>query len=157
MPEVHLRIPFMEDGILYNLPHIKRYVLDDGIIKQGTFDRHFTHIRRRNETLCDEVMTYLGDIGQMFGLEVNRMPFTINLPLTLPVGQYPNDFRVVRLRMEPIKGLRGNLVKVIISVDRLCTEVYQHPSHPNLFQNMGGEIGVEFSYHTCGSWARRLT
>ena len=95
----------MEDDILYNLPHIKRYVLDDGIIKQSTFGSHFTHIRRRND---DEVMPYLGDVGQMFGLEVHRMPFTINLQLTLPVGQYPDDFRVVGLRMEPIKGIRGN-------------------------------------------------
>ena len=100
----------MEDGILYNLPHIKRYVLDDGIIKQGMFGCHFTHIRRLNKMRCDEVMPYLGDVSQMFGLEVHRMPFTINLPLTLPVGQYPNDFRVVGLRMEPIKGLRGNWV-----------------------------------------------
>ena len=92
----------------------------------------------------------------MFGLEVDCMPFTIKIPLTLPVGQYPNDFRVVGLRIEPIKGLRGNWVKFLISINRICTEVYQHPAHPNLFQNMGGEIGVEFSYHTCGSWARRL-
>ena len=70
------------------------------------------------------MMPYLEDVGQMFGLEVHRMPFTINLPLNLLVGQYPNDFRVVGLRMEPIKGLRGNWVNVIISVDRLCTEVY---------------------------------
>ena len=108
VPKVHLGIPVMEDGILYNLPHIKRYVLDDGIIKQSTFGHHFTHIRRRNETRCDEVMPYLGDEGQMFGLEVHRLPFTINLLLTLPVGQYPNDFRVVGLRMESIKGLKGN-------------------------------------------------
>ena len=27
----------------------------------------------------------------MFGLKVNRMPLTINLPLTSPIGQYPND------------------------------------------------------------------
>ena len=52
------------------------------------------------------------------------MPFTINLLLTLPVGQYPNDFRVVGLRMKPIKGLRGNWVNVIVSIDRLHTEVY---------------------------------
>ena len=83
---------------------------------------------------CDEVMPYLGDVGQMIVLEVHRMPFTINLPLTLPIGQYPNDFRVVGLRMEPIKGLRGNWVKVIISVNRLCTKVYQHPVHPNFFK-----------------------
>ena len=87
----------------------------------------------------------------MFSLEVHRMPFTINLPMTLPVGQYPNDSRVVGLRMEPIKGLGENSIKVIISVDRLCNDVYQHPAHHNLFQCTGYEIGVEFSHHTCGS------
>ena len=93
----------------------------------------------------------------MFGLEVHRMPFTIKLPVTLPVGQYPDDFCVIGLRMEPIKGLRGNWVKLVILVDRLRAEVYQHPAHSNLFQNMGGEIGVKFSYHTRGSGVRRLT
>ena len=92
----------------------------------------------------------------MFGLEVHHMLFTIKLPLTLPVGQYPNDFKVIGLCMEPIKGLRGNWVKVVILVDRLHAEVYQHPAHPNLFQNMGGEIGVQFLYHTRGSGVRRL-
>ena len=51
----------------------------------------------------------------MFGLEVHRMPFTINLPLTPPVGQYPNDFKVVGLRMESIKGLmgRGSVLRLV--------------------------------------------
>ena len=98
------------------------------------FGRHFTHNRRRNETRCDEVMPYLGDVGQMFGLEVDRMPFTINLPLTLPVSQYPNDLRVVGLHMEPIKGLRGNWVKVIISVDRLCTKFTNTPRTLTFFK-----------------------
>ena len=93
----------------------------------------------------------------MFGLEVDGMPLTIKLPLTLPVGQYPNDYRVIRLCIEPIKGHGGNWVKVIILVDRLHAEVYQHSTHSNLFQNVGGEIGVKFSYHTCGSGVRRLT
>ena len=108
------------------------------------FGRHFTHIRRRNETRFDEVMLDLGDVGQMFGLEVHRMPFNIKLPLTLPVGQCPNDFRVIGLCMEPIKGLRGNWVKVVLLVDRLRVEVYQRPAHLNLFQNMGGKIGIKF-------------
>ena len=93
----------------------------------------------------------------MFGLEVDGMPLGIKLPLTLPVGQYPNDSRVIGLRIEPIKGLKGNWIKVIILVDRLRAEVYQHPAHPNLFQNVGGEIGVKFSYHTRGNGVRRLT
>ena len=87
----------------------------------------------------------------MFGLEVDGMPLTIKLPLTLPVGQYHNDCRVIELRVKPIKGLRGNWVKVIILVDRLHAEVYQHSAHSNLFQNVGGEIGIEFSYHTRGN------
>ena len=93
----------------------------------------------------------------MFGLEEDGMPLTIKLPLTLPVGQYPNDCRVIGLRVEPINGLGGNWVKVIILVDRLRTEVYQHSAHSNFFQNVGGEIGVEFLYHTRGSGVRRLT
>ena len=64
----------MEDGILDNLPHIERDVLEDDIIKQGAFGRHFTHIRRRNEMRSDEVMPDLGNVGQMFGLEVPRKP-----------------------------------------------------------------------------------
>ena len=105
---------------------------------------------------CDEVMQDLGDVGQMFGLEVHRVSFSIEFPLTLPVGQDPNDLRVVGLRMEPIKGLIGNRFKVIILVDRLRAEVYQNPTHPNLFHVMGGEIGVKFSYHTRPSWTRWL-
>ena len=50
VPQVHFRIPVMEDGILDNLPNIEGYVLDDGIIEQGTLGSHFTHVRRRNET-----------------------------------------------------------------------------------------------------------
>ena len=92
----------------------------------------------------------------MFGLEVHYVPFTIKFPLTFPVGQDPNDLRVVGLRMESIKGLRGNRVKVIILVDRLRAEVYQHPTHPNLFHNMGGEIGIKISYHARHSWTRWL-
>ena len=146
----------MEDGILYNLPNIEGYILDDGIVEQGSFGRHFTHIRCWNEARCDEVMLDLRDVGQMFGLKVNRVPLTINLPLTSPVGQYPNDLGVVELRMEPIKGLKGNWFKVMVLVDRLRAEVYQHPTYPNLFQYMGGEVGVEFLHHTCGSWCRGL-
>ena len=60
------------------------------------------------------------------------------------------------MHMEPVIGLRVNLLKVIILIDRLRTEFYQHPVHPNLFQYVGCEIGVELSYHTCGSWSWRL-
>ena len=146
----------MEDGILDNLPNIKRYVLDDGVVEQGTLGGHFTHVRRRNETRRDEVMSDLGNIGQMLGLEVHGVPFIIELPLTPPVGQDPDDLGVVWPLIEPTKQLKGDRVKIIKLVDRLCTKVYQHTMHPDLFNYMGGEVSVEFSYHTRRSWTRWL-
>ena len=146
----------MEDGILYNLPNIYGYVLDDGVVEHGTLGCHLTHIRRRNETRRDEVMPHLGNIGQMFGLEVHCVTFAIELACTLPVGQNPEDLGVVGPLMEPIKRLRGGRVKIIELVDRLRAEVYQHHTHPDLFQDMGGEVGVEFPYHTHPSWTRWL-
>ena len=68
MPQIHLSVPVMEDGVLDNLPQIKRNILNDGIVEKGTLGNHLTHVRRRNETRRDEVMPNLGDIGQMFGL-----------------------------------------------------------------------------------------
>ena len=103
----------MEDGILYNLHNIERYVLDDGIVEHGTLGCHLTHVRRQNETRRDEVMPDLRNIGQMFGLEVHDMPFAIELPLTPPVSQDPEDLRVVGPVIESIKRLRGGRVKII--------------------------------------------
>ena len=37
----------MEDGILYNLPNIEGYVLDDGVVEQGTLGYHLTPVRHR--------------------------------------------------------------------------------------------------------------
>ena len=53
----------MEDGILDNLPNMKGYVLDDGVVEQGTLGSHYTRVCRQIETRRDEVMPYLGDIG----------------------------------------------------------------------------------------------
>ena len=156
MPQVHFSIPVIEVGILYNLPNIEGNVLDDGLVEQGTLGSHLTHVRRRNETRRDEVMPYLGNIGQMFGLEVHDVPFANELPLTPPVGQDLEDLRVVGPLIEPIKRLGGNWVKIIKLVDRLRAEVYQHATHPDLFDDMEGEVGVEFSYHTRHSWMRWL-
>ena len=128
----------MEDGILYNLPNNEGYVLDDGIVEQGTLGCHLTHIRRRNETRRDKVMPHLGNICQMFDLEVHDMPFTIELPLTLPVSQDPEDLRVVGPLIESIKRLKGDRVKIIELVNRLRAEVYQHSTHLDLFLDMGG-------------------
>ena len=107
MPQAHLSVPVMEDGILYNLPNIKRNVLNDSVVEQGTLGGHLTHIRRRNETRRDEVMPDFGDIGQMLGLEVDNMPIIVELPLTLPICQDPNDLGVIRLPIERIERLRG--------------------------------------------------
>ena len=123
MPKVHFRIPVMEDGILDNLPNIKGYVLDDGAVEQGTLGCHLIHVRRQNEKRRDEVMPHLGNINQMFGLEVHCVPFAIELPHTLPVGQNPEDLEVVGPLMEPIKRLRGDRVKIIELVGRLRVEV----------------------------------
>ena len=43
----------------------------------------------------------------MFGLEVQDVPFAIELPPTPPVGQDPKDLRVVGPLMDPIKRLMG--------------------------------------------------
>ena len=138
----------MEDGILYNLPNIKRNILNDDVVEQGTLGSHLTHIRRRNETQCDEVMPDFGDIGQILGLEVDDVPIIVELPLTLPVCQDPNDLGVIRPLVEPKERLRGDRIKIIKLVDRFRAEVYQHTLHPDLLDDLGGEVGIEFSYHT---------
>ena len=156
MPQIHLSVPVIEDGVLYNLLNIKRNILNDGIAEQGTLGSHFTHVRRRNEMRRDEVMPDLGDIGQMLGLEVEGMALTVEFPLTPAISQDPNNLGVVGALIKPIKRLRGDMVKIIIVIDRLCTEVDQHTPHSNLLDDVGGDIGVEFSHHTHRSWMRWL-
>ena len=92
----------------------------------------------------------------MFGLKVHDVPFPIELPLTPPVGQDPEDLGVVKPLIKPIKRLKWDGVKIIKLVDRLRAEVYQHSTHPDLFDDMRGEVGVEFSYHTRRNWTRWL-
>ena len=110
MPQIHLRVPVMKDSVLYNLPNIKRDVLDDGIVEQGPLSCHFTHVRRRDETRCDEVMPYLRDKGQVLGLEVDRMALTIELSLAQTISQDPNDLGVVGMLVKPIKRLRRDMI-----------------------------------------------
>ena len=126
------------------------------LLRQGTLGSHLTHVRRRNETRHDEVMPDLGDIGQMFGLEVDGMALTVEFPLTPPISQDPNDLEVVGSLVKPIKWLRGDMIQIIIAIDRLHTEVDQYTPHSNLLDDVGGEIGVEFSHHTHRSWMRWL-
>ena len=146
----------MEDGILYNLPIIERNILNDGIIEQGTLGSHFTNVLRRNGTRCDEVMPDFGDIGQMLCLKVDGVALIVAFPLTPPVCQDPNDLGVIGSLVKSIERLRGDMIKIIKVVDRLRTEVYQHTPHPDLLDDVGGEVGVEFSYHTHRSWMRWL-
>ena len=156
MPQVHLSVPVIEDGILYNLPNIERNILNDSIVEQGTLGSHLTHIRRRNETRRDEVMLDFGDIGQMLGLEVDGVPIIVELPLTPPVCQDPNNLGVIGPLVEPIERLRGDKIKIIKVVDRLRTEVYQHTPHLDHLDDVGGKVGVEFAHHTHRSWTRWL-
>ena len=146
----------MEDSVLYNPPNIKRDILNYGIVEQGTLGGHFTHVRRRNETRRDEVMPDLGDKGQMFGLEVDGVALTVEFPLASGISQHPNDLGVVGVLVKPIKRLRGDMGKTIIAIDRLRTEVDQYSPHSNFLEDVGGEIGVEFSQHTHRSWIRWL-
>ena len=53
VPQVHLRVLVMEDGILYNLPNIEWDILDNGEVEQRTLGCHLTHIRRRDKTRSD--------------------------------------------------------------------------------------------------------
>ena len=48
------------------------------------------------------------------------------------------------------------MIKIIKMVDRLRIEVDQHTPHANLLDDVGGEVGVEFSHHTHRSWMRWL-
>ena len=92
----------------------------------------------------------------MLGLEVDGVPIIVELPLTLPVCQDPNDLGVIGPLVESIERLRGDRIKIIKLVDRLRAEVYQHTPQPDLLDDVGGEVGVEFSHHTHRSWTRWL-
>ena len=92
----------------------------------------------------------------MFGLEVDGMALTVEFPLTPAISQDLNDLGAVGALVKPIKRLRGEMVKIIIMIDRLRTEVDQHTPHTNLLDDVGGEIGIEFSHHTYHSWMRWL-
>ena len=92
----------------------------------------------------------------MLGLEVDGMALIVEFPLTPPVCQDPNDLGVIGSLVKSIERLRGDMIKIIKVVDRLCTEVDQHTPHSNLLDNVGGEVSLEFSHHTHRSWMRWL-
>ena len=123
MPEVHFGIFVIEDSILDNLSDIKRDILNYNIIKQGPLGHHFTHIGHQDETRCDEVMPYLGNIDQMFGLKVHCMPFIVYFPFPLVVCEHPKNLGIVWGFVVPIICFGINWIKVIILVDKLRTKV----------------------------------
>ena len=92
----------------------------------------------------------------MLGLEVDGMTLIVEFPLTPPIYQDPNDLGVIGSLVKSIKRLRGDMIKIIKMVDRLRTEVDQHTPYSNLLDDVGGEVGVEFSHHAHRSWMRWL-
>ena len=137
MPEVHLSVLVIEDIIPYNLTDLKWDVMNDGEIEQCPFRRHLANVRRRDEMRGDKMVPPLRYIGQMFGLEVHSMAPVVQFPLTLPICEQPKDLWIVRVFVMPIKGLGVNRLKVVIVVDRVRTEVYQHPMDTDLLEHMG--------------------
>ena len=146
MPEVHLSVSVIDDGVLYNLTDIKWDVLNDGKIEQSPFRRHLANVHRRDEMRGDKMVSRIRYIGQMFGLEVHGVALVVQFPLTLPICEQPKDLRIIRVLVKPIKGLRGDRLKIVIVVDRLRTELYQHPTDADLFEHIGRWVGVEFSH-----------
>ena len=63
---------------------------------------------------------------------------------------------VVRVLAKLIKGARWDMLEAIVAIDRLRAEVDQYTSHPDLFEDVGGEVGVEFPNYAHGRWARGL-
>ena len=84
------------------------------------------------------MMSYLGNVGLVFGLEVHCMPFIVQFPLALPIGQNLKNFGISGGFVEPIIGFRVNRLEVIVFIDRLRPKVYQHPTHFDPFQYIGG-------------------
>ena len=48
MPKVHFNVLVVEDGILYDLPHVKGDALNNSIVQQGAFGSHFADTGSRN-------------------------------------------------------------------------------------------------------------
>ena len=63
---------------------------------------------------------------------------------------------VVRVLAELSEGARWDMLEAIVAIDRLRAEVDQYTSHPDLFEDVGGEVGVEFPNYAHGRWARGL-
>ena len=92
----------MEDGILYDLPHIKRDVFNDSMVQQGALGSHFTYISSQNKAGSDDVTPSFGNIGQILGLKMHYMLLTVGFPLTLTIGEHSEHFGVVRVFLKSI-------------------------------------------------------
>ena len=92
----------------------------------------------------------------MIGLEVNGVALIVAFPLTPSICQDPNDLGVVGSLVKLIERLRGDMIKIIKVDDRHRAEVYQHTPYPDLLDDVGGEVGIEFSHHTHRNWMRWL-
>ena len=110
VPQVHFRVPVMEDSILDNLPNIEWNILDDGEVEQGALGSHLTHIRRRDKTRSDKMVPNFGNVGQMLGLEIDRIARTVDPPLTPAFGQHADELRVIGVLAELIKGARWDML-----------------------------------------------
>ena len=133
MPEIHFSVLVLEDSILYDLPHIKEDVLNNGIIQQGVFCSHFAHIFHRHKARRNELMSPFGDVSQMLSLEVHNMPPIVGFPLTVVIVEHSKYFGVVGVFLKSIVSFIIDRFQVIELVDRLRTEIYQHPSQPFFF------------------------
>ena len=92
----------------------------------------------------------------MLGLEIYGVARAIDPPLTLTFGQHSDDLMVVRVLAELSEGARWDMLEAIVAIDRLRAEVDKYTSHPDLFEDVGGEVGVEFLNYAHGRWARGL-
>ena len=132
MPEVHFSVLVVKDSILYDLPHIKGDVLNNRIVQQGALASHFAYVGSRNEVGSDEMVPLFGDIGQVLGHEMHRMPLTVGFPLTWTIGEQSKYFGVVRVFSKSIVCFVTNWFQVIKLVDRPCVEIYKTCPSPVL-------------------------
>ena len=119
MLKVHLSVLVEEDGILYDLSHIKGGVLNDCVVQQGVPGGHFTHVCGGYEAKCDEVMPNLWDVCQVLGFEVYHMAFIVGFPLTLSICEHPYHLGVVWGFLESKICILIHRLQVIEFVDRL--------------------------------------
>ena len=92
----------------------------------------------------------------MLGLEIYCVARAIDPPLTPAVGQHADDLRVIGVLAKLIKGARWDMLEAIVAIDGLRAEVDQYTSHPDLFEDVGGEVGVKLQNYAHGRWARGL-